>query len=194
MRRATVWLHDSRQADMEVPADWLSGGEVLRYGRFLRAERQRQYLLGRVLARKAIGALLGVAPRGVVLDERSGQAPALIVPAAPQVGFSIAHSGHWVACAVSADTRLGLDVETLAAGRDLLALAEQAFSFEHFEALARLAPAGRLAAFYDMWCEQEARIKLGGEGESCVALAHPELAIALCSLHKLDAIDLQVSG
>lgn len=194
MHRATIWLQDSRQVDTAGLADWLSASEAVRCARFLRQQRQRQYLLGRVLARKAIGALLGVAPRAVVLEERSGQAPALTLPAAPQVSFSIAHSGHWVACAVSAGTRLGLDIETLDTGRDLLALAEQAFPFEQFEALARMDPAGRVARFYALWCEQEARIKLGAEGGACVALAHPEVAIALCSLHALDAVDLRISG
>lgn len=175
-------------------ADWLSGSEAVRCARFLRPARQRQYLLGRVLARKAIGALLDIDARGVVLEERSGQAPALALPLAPQASLSISHSGHWIACAVSSDTQLGLDIETLDAGRDLMALAEQAFSAQQFEAFARTMPAARLARFYAMWCEQEAQIKLGKEGGCCAQLVHPELAIALCSTHALDAIDMRFGG
>ncbi len=194
MNRASVWLLDSRQADAPPPARWLSESETVRYLRFVRPARQRQFLLGRMLARQAIGALLGIDAHAVVLEERTGLAPALASPVAPRLGLSISHSGPWVACAVSADNNLGLDIEVRDAQRDLTALAEHAFPAQQSEALGRLAPAERLARFYALWCAQEAQIKLGGEGAPCVHLDHPELAIALCSTHKLDAIDIKLSG
>lgn len=191
---AIVWLLDSRHSDAQLRADWLSGGEAVRYAGFLRPERQRQYVLGRVLARQAIGALLGIDARSVVLDGGAGRAPIMTTPVVPTLSFSISHSRHWIACAVSGDTAVGLDIEVRDAGRDVLALAEHGFSSQQFEAIRRLAPDERLDGFYALWCAQEAQIKLGGQGRFCLQLDHPELAVALCSAHKLDRVNIELSG
>ncbi|WP_317204806.1 4'-phosphopantetheinyl transferase family protein [Janthinobacterium sp.] len=187
---AAVWLLDGRSvADAQLApyAAWLGREEALRYARFLRPLRQRQFLIGRALLRLALGELLGVPAAGVRLRERPGQAPALDFPGAAP-GFSLSHSGPWVACAVSAETALGLDIEVLDATRDLAALAEQAFEPAVAAALAQLPAQARAAAFYREWSAQEARYKLGAcAAPACLSLPHAELSIALCSARPLAA-------
>ncbi|WP_235914265.1 4'-phosphopantetheinyl transferase family protein [Rugamonas rivuli] len=167
--------------------DWLSASEMARYRRFVRAQRQRQFVAGRVLARMALGSLLGVAPRDIVLEDRPGQAPLLKSPA-PRgglPGFSIAHSGRWVACAVSGQTALGLDIEMRDPQRDLAALAAQAFDEDEMAQWARLQEldeARRVAGFYGLWSAKEARFKLGVVAAAhSVAVPHEELSVVLCS-------------
>ncbi|NYE58962.1 4'-phosphopantetheinyl transferase [Duganella sp. 1224] len=166
---------------------WLSPGEMARHQRFVRAQRQRQFVVGRVLLRMALARLLGVTPQEIGLEEQVGKAPRLVAPVARGTppGFSLAHSGRWVACAVSAQTALGLDVEMKDGARDLNALAAQAFDsgeMSQWERLQGLPAASRVEGFYRLWSEKEARFKLGAaSGGHCLALAHAELSVALCS-------------
>jgi 4'-phosphopantetheinyl transferase len=185
---ALLWIVDAdaiTDEDLLRYRGWLSPGETARYQRFVRAQRQRQFVAGRVLLRMVLGRLLGVPPQDIRLEEQVGKAPRLIAPAAKGglPGFSIAHTGRWVACAASAATALGLDIEMLDADRDLGALAEQAFDsgeMAQWERLRGLPEALRVAGFYRLWSEKEARFKLGAAGGHCVALPHAELSMALC--------------
>lgn len=157
-----VWLVDSQEIApdaLAAHAAWLGASERARCARFVRPERRRQFIVGRALLRLALGRLLQRAPATIGLDERSGQAPALVGEA--DAGFSISHSGRWVACAAGMGVRLGLDIERLDGARDVMALAGQAFDAMEVAVLQAHEPAARHAAFYRMWCAHEARFKLG---------------------------------
>jgi 4'-phosphopantetheinyl transferase len=194
--RVTLWLIDIGALDaasIDSFAARLGAGEAARYARFARPLRQRQFLLGRMLLRHAIGALLGVPAAAVGALEQPGQAPRVVLADAARAPpcFSLSHSGHWVACAVSADTPLGLDIEVMDASRDVSALAAAAFDAGQCESLAGLPDAARVPAFYRLWCETEARHKLGPLGPNsapvCVGVPHESLSIVLCSAAPLSA-------
>jgi 4'-phosphopantetheinyl transferase len=178
-----VWLADGRAVDdaaLKRISGWLGESERRRYAAFTRPLRRRQFLIGRILLRRALGELLGVSPDTVMLTERHGAAPLLESPCSPGTGFSISHSGQWVACAAGKQGPLGLDIEVLDPARDVAALAGQAFDADEL-AWWQARPHGtRRRDFYELWCAKEARSKRqGGEGE-CIKLAHEELAIVLC--------------
>lgn len=180
---ASIWLLDIRSIDLPQISryeTWLGAEEAARYARFVRPLRQRQFLLGRALLRVAMGKLREVAPESIALEERPGQAPRLLAPAGGPY-FSISHSGHWVACALSGTTRLGLDIELRDPRRDVLALAREAFGADVAAELESMPPEARMAAFYQRWSEAEARYKLGLDAGDCATLAHAELSIVLCS-------------
>ena len=187
---ALLWMVDAdavADADLLRYRGWLSPGEMARYQRFVRAQRQRQFVVGRVLLRMALGRLLGVAPQDVVLEEQVGKAPRLVAPASKGAppGFSIAHSGRWVACVASAQTALGLDIEMRDPGRDLAALAAQAFDaaeMAQWAGVQKLPDEERIDGFYRLWSEKEARFKLSETAVGhCVALPHAELSVVVCS-------------
>lgn len=182
---ATILLLDARSVDealLPILLSWLSPPELARYQRFMRSQRQRQFVLGRALLRTVLGQALGVPAVAVVLEERAEQAPL-----SPAGGghFSLSHSGPWIACAVSPQAALGLDIEMLEERRDVLALAHQAFGVAVADSLAGMPHAKQRAAFYRRWSEHEARYKLGQEAVSCIALPHEELSIVLCSASPL---------
>ncbi|MBI3285472.1 MAG: 4'-phosphopantetheinyl transferase superfamily protein [Burkholderiales bacterium] len=185
-RQASIYLlnaADPGAADLAPYLAWLSAGETERYQRFVRRERQRQFLLGRILLRQALSPLLQIPAGKLSLTEQSGRAPRL--DGWPDIGFSISHSGAWLACAVSATTGLGLDIERLNPARDFHALAQHAFDADEIAWL-QARPAASLAAdFYRLWSSKEARFKVGAPGAHCLQLPHPELAIALCSAQPL---------
>ena len=181
--RAGIWL-----ADLAAVSDarlagylaWLGDDELARHGRFVRVERRRQFVAGRALLRLALGRLLDADPGAVLLDAQPGRAPRLLAPAVAVPGISVSHSGRWVACAVSLDAAVGLDIEVRDAGRDLLALAEQAFDAVTCTWLAALPDTTRVDAFYAAWSGHEARIKLGVPAACCIEVPHAELAMVLC--------------
>jgi 4'-phosphopantetheinyl transferase len=156
-----------------------------RYSGFVRPERQRQFVLGRVLLRQCLGTVLAVPAREIRLVERPGNAPGLAWPDYAKPGFSISHSGNWVACAASASAALGLDIERIDLTRDIGGLSAQAFDREQQAWLAARPESTRVRDFYQMWSQAEARIKLGGPVACETALFHPEFAAALCSAHPL---------
>lgn len=176
----SLWLADGRQIDdgmLQACVPWLSEGEAVRYAGFTRPARQRQFLIGRVLARKALGVVSGIDAAMVRLEERPGLGPLV---AGLRASLSISHSGPWVACAVSTDCAIGLDIETIDAGRDIQALALHAFGDEECALLAERPEANRVRDFYVMWSKQEASVKLGMPSEYFIEVPHPTLAIALC--------------
>lgn len=200
--QAAVWLLDAAGLAAADPGPWLArlgASERQRYQRFIRDERRRQFLLGRMLLRQAACALLGLPPDAFTVEERIGQAP-LLQPvgggAAPY--FSLSHSGPWIACAISRGTPLGLDIERIDPARDLAALAQQAFSAQESAALLALPEPRRSAAFFSLWSRREAEYKLGQttSASHCYFLPHPQLSIAVCAavplaptLHAIAALD-----
>lgn len=190
MRLTTLlWLLDaSAPGDQQLAAylGWLSPSELERHGRFTRPARQRQFVAGRILLRRALGALLGMDGTDIVLTEQPGAAPRLARPGGEAIGFSISHSGRWVACAASLETKVGLDIEVIDPARDIAALAAQAFDAKQIDWINACPDAERTSIFYALWCAQEAGIKLGEASAACLQLRHADLAIALCSARRLE--------
>jgi 4'-phosphopantetheinyl transferase len=189
---ARVCLIDLRaigDAELAGYLRWLGPTEAARHRRFVRPQRRRQFLAGRVLLRRMLGQLLAMSPTRIQLIEQPGQAPRLGGATGSVPGFSLSHSGPWVGCAVSAETGLGLDIEVVNLERDIDALAEHAFCAAKVASLQRLPMAARMPAFYRMWSEQEALCKLGPcEQASCIRLPHRALSISLASAQPLSAI------
>ena len=187
--RADAWLVDCRaigDAELAGMRALLGPSEAARFGRFVRAERRRQFVVGRMLLRHAVAQLPGMLGQAMTVLERAGQAPLLELPGHAAPGFSLSHSGDWVACAVSASTALGLDIERIDATRDIDALAAQAFDADQLAWLAARPESTRLRDFYQLWSLQEARFKLNAPAAYETALEHPAFAAVLCSAQPLD--------
>jgi 4'-phosphopantetheinyl transferase len=177
-----LWLTDAAMLSdgaLAAYGAWLGEAERERAERFVRPLRRRQFIVGRALLRLALARLLGVAPQSIVLRERPGNAPLLALPDRPAAGFSISHSGRWVACAASLQSAIGLDIECIAPARDVLALADHAFGAPAAAELRVLEGEARVEAFYRMWCLYEAGIKLGRPSAADYLYTHPGLSLAL---------------
>lgn len=184
MTDSAAWIVDAREVDdawLAAHVAWLDEADVVRYSRFVRRERQRQFLVGRVLLKQQLGRMLGVAPGSISLTAAAGKGPELVSPHAGPISLSVSHSGPWVACAASRSTALGLDIEIIDPARDVLALAEQAFGPAEAAWLASRPDATRVQDFYEQWCEHEARIKLGLDHCHKYVLHHAAVAAVLCT-------------
>lgn len=81
-----------------------------------------------------------------------------------QLHFNLSHSGTLALIAVCGDREVGVDVERIEPGRDLIALAERALLPAAVEAVREAAEAERAATFYRHWACHEARLKCLGTG------------------------------
>lgn len=162
---ATLWLLETRgvaESDLDFFTRQLGESESGRLRSFLRPERRRQFLLGRMLLRYAVSNLTGL-PAGMIgIVERRGNAPRLVLPGLQRSHphFSISHSGDWVACLVSRNAAVGLDIEVQDPARDIDAISEAAFLPDERLWLSSSSRAERLESFYDLWCQKEALHKL----------------------------------
>ncbi|MCH8620662.1 4'-phosphopantetheinyl transferase superfamily protein [Undibacterium sp. TS12] len=184
MSIAKVWLVDSssiKDRELTCYTSWLAPTELRRYRCFVRPERQRQFLIGRVLLRQRLSQLLEVPVDVLQLTERPGNAPQLDFPAFPDIGFSLSHSGNWIGCALSSNNKLGLDIELLNPDRDFSALALHAFDAEESVWINQQDADNRMHAFYQLWTKKEAQIKLNLPCAQCLQLPHHALSITLCS-------------
>src|SRR5690606_34889335 len=130
----------------------LDPAERARAERFLHPADSSRLVLGRGIARAALGALTGIAPAALEFSENPHGKPELSGGPA----FNVSHSGDVVLVAIGSTGRIGVDVEHARALRDMESLARGTFRPE--EAAAVLgAPAGkRDAAFYRVWTRKEA--------------------------------------
>lgn len=171
-RRATVdvWLArvcaHCRVSDAE--AGWLDPAERARAAGFLRQDDRRLYELAHVLLRKVLGGALGLPPDAVRMRAGGIGKPELAEhdPARARLSFSLSHTGGCVACAISRDCEVGVDVERV---RDLRiddALTQFALHPLEVAQLRGAAQTERGALFYRLWTAKEALLKALGAGLS----------------------------
>lgn len=219
---ATLWLLDGslvHEDEIAFFAKQLGVSEVHRYSSFKRRERKRQFLLGRMLLRLAISRYLFLPPDTIAIVEQKNNAPRLVIPDSETVqpSFSLSHSGNWVACAVSLDVILGVDIEFNDPTRNIFDVSHMAFHANEHLWLLRQSEAARLSAFYQLWCTREALYKLmsalgreavllpligvdgtlasHGPGWHGYTLTHLGLTIGVCSNQPLSALQkMELAG
>jgi 4'-phosphopantetheinyl transferase len=215
MSSITLWLADGRNLqddDITRLTAQLGPAELVRHARFMLPQRQRQFVIGRMLLRLAVSRLTGCSPSAIEVIERQNNAPQLCLPVQAESTadsaysvpcFNLSHSRHWVACAVSLDTPVGVDIEWLDMQRDLLEISKFAFHPAEHAWLEQQPEPQRTACFYQMWSIKEALYKLWFNSVGTIALPslvdaagqfvmqgeqwygftvpHAECALALCS-------------
>jgi 4'-phosphopantetheinyl transferase len=215
MPSATLWLLDSSRVPEEDVAFFvqqLGASEARRYGRFKRRERQRQFLLGRMLLRFAVSRLMSLPPDVLGVVERTGTAPQLVLgdSESSPPSFSLSHSREWIACVVGPNVTLGLDIEVNDSTRDFVGMSRLVFHPDEHRWLLSQVESARLSAFYHLWCAREALYKLmsvlgrqavlsllvGVDGTLAsqganwhrYTLRHSALTVAICSDQPLSAL------
>lgn len=129
---------------------WLSPAERERWAGFSGAQRRRQFVAGRWLARLLLASTGGADAGSLALAvDSEGRC---IAPSPWRV--SISHSGGWIAVAAAREALVGLDLQVESPGRDWRSLA----------AFAGLQPCPDAAHFYRHWTLAEAWLK-----------AHPDI-------------------
>ncbi|MDR1312065.1 MAG: 4'-phosphopantetheinyl transferase superfamily protein [Burkholderiaceae bacterium] len=170
---ASIWIaHTGVLEEVAGLSPLLDSREISRSLSFARSARRKQFLLGRILLKLAIADLLEFPPQQIDISERG-----VLVPRIPSryhlPGLCLSHSGERVACTVSRDTVLGLDIETRDDTRDISGISRLAFHAEERTYVETRTGRDRISAFYAVWTRKEALYKLafsqGGEKQARIS-------------------------
>jgi 4'-phosphopantetheinyl transferase len=140
----------------------LDGRDRERAARFRFSEDRARFVLGRGLLRKCLGHYLNQTPETIELAATDRGRP--ILPHDEAVQFSISHTHDLVAVALTADARVGIDLERVQPHLDLPELAKRIFSEEDLQTFQALPGHEAPAAFFRAWTRKEAYLKARGEG------------------------------
>jgi 4'-phosphopantetheinyl transferase len=112
--------------------------------------------------RQLLSRYASVAPADWRFSRGEHGKPGLLDSPRP-LDFNLSHSGDWLACAITAGTAVGLDIEYCDPDRDVLKLARRFFQTHEIAALQACNREEQTARFYDYWTLKEARVKARGE-------------------------------
>lgn len=164
--RVDVW-HVALDAPQDPDMAVLSATELARAARFATATLRRRFIASREALRRILARYADADP--TALDFASGPwgKPVLVAPAAAaSLSFNLSHSADRMVCAVTAERRVGIDIEQARPDVDVVALAHRYFSAKEIAALMRLDAADRRRGFFAGWTRKEAFIKAIGKGLS----------------------------
>jgi phosphopantetheinyl transferase len=111
--------------------------------------------------REVLSHYAPVAPGDWCFEQGENGKPRLENPPRP-LDFNLSHSGDWLACAVTAGTAVGVDLECCDPRRDVMKLALRFFRAAEIAALQACPLEQQLERFYDYWTLKEARVKCRG--------------------------------
>jgi 4'-phosphopantetheinyl transferase len=122
-----------------------------------------------ISTRAILGHTLGVAPRDVQVSRRCAHCghPSHgkpVVVDAPDVSFSLSHSGPWALVAVATGADVGADLEVLRRRVYLNRLARRALAPDELARWCDLPDERRLEGFLHAWTAKEAYLKAIGRG------------------------------
>lgn len=120
------------------------------------------------------------------------------LPGEERLRFNLSHSGDLVAVAVALDREVGIDVERIDPGRDVLKLAPRALAPEDAVAVAAAPPEDQSLLFHQAWARREAVAKCLGVGlaghPAELSLGDEELSVVPLDFGPEYAAALAVAG
>jgi 4'-phosphopantetheinyl transferase len=172
---AHVWFCDlDAVRPLETrPRSVLSAHERARAHRLRNLQLRRRFLARCMLVRHVLGTLVGVSPETLEFETTANGKPRLVPPT---LDFNLSHSENVLAVAVALDRQVGVDIEVVRPGVDVLAVAQAQFTAGELDWLRALPPQQQLPAFYRLWTRTEAASKVSGEGIAAPPVATPSSA------------------
>ena len=163
-----IWFRETASLDeAAIAADvsMLSADEIAQYRRFHFARDARDYAAAHALLRTMLSRDSARAPCDWQFEKTPAGKPFLRnAGATGGASFSLSHTRGMVACAVTTDADVGIDVEGIDRMVHASDIATRFFAPSETAALARLAPEIRTRRFFDLWTLKEALIKATGLG------------------------------
>ena len=156
---------DVPDADLRAAHAVLSPMERARFAPMRSPWRERR-IVTRAQLRRLLSDRLGIAPRDVTIEYGPYGKPSLGRASRGNITFSVAHSAHVAAIAMSEDVAIGVDLEEIKDDIDHDRLVGEIFSPREAAVFRGLPPGKRGGAFYRAWTCKEAFTKATGEGMS----------------------------
>jgi 4'-phosphopantetheinyl transferase len=162
---ADVWIVESchSQTVLRGCVAALSNSEVERALRFATAQLRSRFAFNRGVLRLILSRYTGSTP--ALLRFASGPHGKPFLPCST-VNFNVTHSGDYLACAVTRDVTVGIDIEKIRDIPELFAIARGHFSPRECEQLEALPAFYLTRGFFECWTRKEAFVKATGLGLS----------------------------
>ena len=141
----------------------LCPAEQQKAARFYRTADRQASIAARGALRVLLSGYTGIPPAELAFGHSENGKPFLDVPQAAlpsNISFNISHSGEWVVLAIGRNRCIGVDIEQIRRGPDILAIASRYFSPGELERIQTAED--RHAAFFRLWSRKEAYIKACG--------------------------------
>jgi 4'-phosphopantetheinyl transferase len=169
---AHVWyLWPDRVTDsarLSSHAEILSDDERLQNQSFRFQEHRHAHLLTRAFLRTLLSRYADVKPsEWQFVRSPYGKPEIAGPPGAPVANFSLSHTAGLIVCAISAESRMGIDAENVEQRSvDQMEIAEKYFSRTEYQSLQGLSGAERHRRFFEYWTLKESYVKARGLGMS----------------------------
>lgn len=155
----------------------MSRQERERENRFYHHSDRIIHRIARGLTRNVLSMYAPVPPNAWIFTETTNGKPEISQPAEyNRLKFNISHTAGLVACAVTRERQIGVDVESPAREVDVEKIAKRFFAPEEFIELLGLPPAKRKERFFAYWTLKESYVKAKGTG---LSLSTSRFAFAL---------------
>ena len=143
----------------------LSQDEHQRANRFRHQVNRQQYIVGRGSLRRILGQYLHLKPEQIQFGYSPLGKPFLNTNNAPSsLQFNLSHSAQQMLVAVSAGSRIGIDLEYAHRNLEALALSKRYFSPREQQLLSTSSPGQSARLFLQLWTCKEALLKASGSG------------------------------
>lgn len=163
-----IWLAPVPKVDepevLQRCQEILSPTELDACSEFHREEDRRRALIARGLLRESLSRYAPVRPEAWGFVAGAYGKPQIAAPAGLRLRFNLSHTGSLVACAVTLDHEIGIDLEDTSREIEMIELAQRVFAPEELSAFYMLAPEAQRHRFFEHWVLKEAYLKARGLG------------------------------
>lgn len=142
--------------------DLLSKDEKLRTSKFRFAKDRKTYVVARGVLRILSGYYLNENSEEIKFEYEKFGKPKY--KNHTNLKFNVSHSGNIIIIGFVKEYELGVDIEYLKRGFDVLDIAENFFSRKEIKALHEIEKEDRIRAFFRCWTRKESFIKAEGRG------------------------------
>lgn len=145
---------------------WLTPEEDTKRLRYRFEKHQHQYLITRALIRSLLSHYMpATAPQNWRFDQNKWGKPSLPSEQNPQgLRFNLSHTDGLIACALTLENDLGVDVEDITREGETVKIADRYFSPQEYQQLIALPETRQNDRFFDLWTLKESYIKAWGKG------------------------------
>lgn len=165
-----VWLaslSDVSSSELVACRQLLSESEHAQWQRFVVEDARDQYLVTRALVRTTLSRYADVSPQTWQFETNAYGRPHISRPQAScNLRFNLSNATGLVACAVSIDCEIGIDVENISRTVDTDELAPSVFAPAELTDFREARSEDRRDRFFSYWTLKESYIKARGMGLS----------------------------
>lgn len=156
------------KADLvETYRSWLDEQERIHYRDLKFPEHRHEYLVAHALLRSCLSYYGERQPwEWSFVKNAYGRPEIQTKRGAPPMRFNLSHTDGLVVCAVTRSADIGVDVERVTLGEDLVAVANISFTSEEIACLSQWKGIDWQKRFFELWTLKEAYVKARGLGLS----------------------------